>query len=267
MTTSKPWYEAAFNEDYLERYAHRDREEARRIVRLFTQRTSLPEDAIVMDLCCGAGRHAAALRLEGYQVAGLDLSSDLLGAARRFFREEVGCGCDEADPDNCPYFVRADKRYHPFRDGRFDAVTHFFTAFGYFDDDEENFAVFDQVRRVLKPDGYYLFDFLSEPMIRREFADCDSVEAEEDFDDGTYVATRKRLSPDQRRIEKDVTFYHHGKKVRHFTESVRLFSPEELRTALKARGLEICEEWGAYDGTAYRADKSGRWIALSRKVE
>lgn len=253
---SRPWYEAAFGADYLERYAHRSEDEADRAVAIFLEHAPLPDGAAVMDLCCGAGRHVKALRARGFHAVGLDLSVDLLvSAAERI-----------ATPEGRPpaFLVRADKRRHPFADATFDAVTHFFTAFGYFADDAENFAVFDEVARVLRPGGWYLFDFLSAPSVRAEFADRREIVREES-DEGVDVRTTRRLSGDGLRVEKHMEFFRAGECYRELRESVRAFMPEELRPALAAARLGIAEEWGGYDAKPWRAENSKRWIALCRK--
>jgi len=250
---ARPWYEAAFGPDYLERYAHRSEHEADGAVATFVERAHLAPGASVMDLCCGAGRHVKAFRARGFRATGLDLSADLLAAAA----ERI------AQPADTPpaFLVRADKRRHPFADASFDAVTHFFTAFGYFAEDAENFAVFREVARVLRPGGWYLFDFLSASAVRAEFADRREIVREEADDDGIVIRTTRRLTPDGRRVEKRMEFHRDGVPFRTLNESVRLFAPEDLRPALAVAGLRVEEEWGSYAATPWRPD-AARWIAL-----
>ncbi len=249
------WYEAAFGADYLERYSHRSEKEAEQAVDLFVGRTDLHTGARVMDLCCGGGRHVFSFQRRGFLTAGLDLSMDLLEAAREraasFGREQ-------------PCLVRADKRHHPFRAETFDAVTHFFTAFGYFTSDEENYSVFDEVRRVLKPGGWYLFDFMSAPRVLDEFNGTDTIRTTERDGDVEIVSTR-RLTEGLRRVEKRMEFARGGSVFRELCESVRLFRPEELEGSLEDRGFRVEELWGNYDGSTWARESSSRWIALSRR--
>lgn len=250
----KPWYEAAFGADYLERYAHRDQSEADAIVARFIARTALSPDATVLDLCCGAGRHVRALERCGCRVVGLDLSRDLLESAAERTADGEGS-----------VLVRADKRRLPLADMAFDAVTHFFTAFGYFPSDAENFAVFAEIARVLRTGGWYLFDFLDADRVRAELA-SGPVRCREEEECGTSVETTRRLSPDGLRVEKHVRFLHDDRVTRELVESVRLFTPAELRSALGHAGFSIEEEWGSYAAVAPGVDScAARWIALSRK--
>src|SRR5690606_19115379 len=78
-----PWYVGAFDEGYLARYAHRDRAEAARQVELLHRVGLVAPGRLVLDLCCGAGRHAEPARDLGARIVGLDLSAPLLREARR----------------------------------------------------------------------------------------------------------------------------------------------------------------------------------------
>lgn len=252
---AKPWYEAAFGADYLERYAHRDESEAALAVETFASRAGLAADARVLDLCCGAGRHVRALARRGHRVVGFDLSRDLLGAARGALADFPRAS-----------LVHGDKRWIALADGAFDAATHFFTAFGYFERDEENFAVFEGVARVLRPGGWYLFDFLDAEQVLAGFEGRGESASVESFDGGVEVRSVRRLTPDRRRVEKSVRIVRGGGVLRELVESVRLFAPSDLRPALAVAGLPVVEEWGGYDGAPHQSGRSGRWIALCRKA-
>ena len=71
------WYQEWFGEEYLELYAHRDDEEARRQVAFFREHAGRV-DGVVLDLACGTGRHLTELNAEGYDAVGCDLSFTLL---------------------------------------------------------------------------------------------------------------------------------------------------------------------------------------------
>lgn len=255
---TRPWYETAFAADYIERYAHRDREEAALAVRTLVQRTGLSPGARVFDLCCGAGRHAIELHGAGLDVTALDLSHDLLTAARESFRREHGCFSPGHDSSRCPSLTRGDMRALPFASGTFDVVTHFFTAFGYFESDEENFGVFWEVARVLRPHGWYLFDFFSAPFVRRNVGTEILTEP-----DGTVITIERSIRGTPPRIEKTITSKSPEQKDRS-RESVRLYKPEELTTALAACAFDVVEQWGDYSGVPYRAEASERFIVLGR---
>lgn len=49
-----------------------------------TQYLNLPEDARILDLPCGRGRHSVYLNELGYNVVGADLSANSIAFARKF---------------------------------------------------------------------------------------------------------------------------------------------------------------------------------------
>jgi len=125
------WYKDWFGEEYLELYAHRDAGEADRHVDFVVEHVGGAPRA-VLDLACGAGRHTAALRRRGLRTLGVDLSLVLL-----------------AHPPRVPA-AAGDMRCLPFADASFDWVLNFFTSFGYFERERENFRVLEENVRLLK---------------------------------------------------------------------------------------------------------------------
>src|ERR1700692_4934305 len=54
-----------------------------------------------------------------------------------------------------------DMRCLPFAAASFDWVLNFFTSFGYFEKERENFQVLEEIVRVLVPDGRFLIDIMN----------------------------------------------------------------------------------------------------------
>lgn len=247
--TGQPWYETAFGADYLRRYAHRDEEEARQGVALLARGGNIDPDRPVLDLCCGAGRHLAPLDALGGCTIGGDLSMALLREAR----------------GNHPV-VRIDMRHLPFRCETFAVVTNFFTAFGYFDEDRENFSVFDEVYRILEPGGWFFLDFMNVEPVIRDLEGKGGREEEEAVDgQGRRWRVTRRLTPGPR-VEKKMDCLETpcSPSIR---ESVRLFRETELVGGLKKAGFAVQNRYGSYEGTTFEKDSSPRLILLSRKAK
>ena len=69
------------------------------------------KNGLILDVCCGTGRHSLMLSKRGSSTVGLDISAKLLEVAkRRQDRQGVKVS-----------FVRGEMRYLPFRPGTFAA--------------------------------------------------------------------------------------------------------------------------------------------------
>jgi len=121
----------------------------RRAARAFSTILSRP-DVRVLDLCCGTGDMAFALRRRGKDasITGVDFSRAMLELASR--KSDATCSI---------HWIEADALRLPFPDHSFDLVT---SAFGF-----RNLADYDaglrEIRRVLKPTGQCGILEFSEP--------------------------------------------------------------------------------------------------------
>ena len=102
----------------------------------------------VLDLGCGTGNHAIPFARLGYDVTGLDLSTQMLAYARRKAR---------AARLSIP-FVHGDMRSFNLR-RTFDAAMCAFGAFGYLLTDPDVLRCLRSVRRHLVRDGLFTFEF------------------------------------------------------------------------------------------------------------
>jgi len=233
------WYEHWFGEEYLGLYPHRDDRDAEQLVGLLAARGVVRAGDRVLDLACGAGRHAAALERLAARAVGFDLSMTLLRAAQR-----RGTGP----------LVRGDMRVLAFRDGAFDAVVNLFTSFGYFDRDEQHEAVLHEVARVLAPGGRFAMDFLNAPQVRQSLVRRNSGRLGEQ-----RVVQERRLSDDGRFVLKTIALEGDG---RQFMERVRLFERAELEAMAHAAGLQVLEVLGDYEGAPH-SPSSPRCLLLA----
>lgn len=250
------WFETAFGADYPQRYAHRNAEEASQAVTRLIAPLEIPTGARALDLCCGAGRHSLELAKGGFQVTSYDLSASLLRLAGERLRASALTTSR----------VRGDMRVLPFADATFELVVNFFTSFGYFEKDSENLRVLSEVARVLAPGGWFLFDFLNRERVTEKFAGATEVKEElRDELTGEQSLVIRRLADEGRRVEKEVLRTDIRGTDSRIAESLRLFSPDELRAAIGSVGLNVIREAGGYDGRPFAAETSERWIAIVRR--
>jgi len=235
------WYREWFGEEYLELYAHRDRAEAELQADFVEAQLRDRAPNAVLDLACGAGRHTDVLRERGYRVLGIDLSLTLL-----------------AQRPDLPR-VAGDMRALPFIDASFDWVLNFFTSFGYFESERENFRVLEEVVRILVPGGRFLIDLMNpEPVIENlEPRDAYSV-------DGRTVEIERWYDVRTKRVNKRIRIVRPGGAERTFLESVRAYRREEVEIGLRWAGIQVCGIYGNFHGDAYSRD-SERLILVGRK--
>lgn len=225
-----PWYKRWFGEEYLELYSHRDETEAEEHVDFVERRLGGSRPRAVLDLACGAGRHTAALRRRGYRTLGIDLSLTLLA------RQEL--------PG-----VAGDMRILPFAAGSFDWVLNFFTSFGYFESERENFLVLEEILRVLAPGGWFLIDLMNPGPVLADLKPRDSQ-----LLDGRNVEIERWYDAGKQRINKRIEVSAPGEPSRMFLESVRLYQPDEVMIGLRWAGLEVASLFGNFQGDPYERD-------------
>jgi SAM-dependent methyltransferase len=239
------WYKEWFGEEYLELYAHRDAGEADRHLDFVERHLAprLPEPRAVLDLACGAGRHTAALQRRGFRTLGTDLSLTLLAYPPR-----VPC-------------VASDMRQLPFAPESFDWVLNFFTSFGYFERERENFQVLEEIVRVLTPGGCFLIDFLNRDVVlanlkAREVQEIAGrrVHIERWYDDATQrINKRMRIESPTRK-----------QAAQTYLESVRAYSKDEVTIGARWAGLAVDDLYGNFQGETFDRD-SERLIVVGHR--
>lgn len=247
MSSDTRWYEEAFRADYLRVYPHRDLESARPEVEFLL---ASGVRGRVLDLCCGFGRHALLLAEAGASVVGLDLSLELLTAARElpgFERTLRG------------RLVLADASRLPFHDARFDSVVNLFSSFGYLDaaGDERMLA---EIARTLRPSGLAVFDLMNPSRVRATLVPASRREGE-----GFELRETRALADGGRRVVKDVELAFADGRTRRWREDVRLYEPGEFDALCRARGLAPLARFGGFAAMPFDG-ASARQVVLARKA-
>jgi SAM-dependent methyltransferase len=217
------WFEEWFGEDYLRLYPHRDDADAERAVSLISRSVGLSPGWRVLDVACGAGRHARAFRQAGACCFGLDLSATLLRIARQVTDAPL---------------IRADMRQLPVRPGSMDLTVNLFTSFGYFDRDSEHSMALREMVSTVRQGGWFVIDFLNPEAVRRQLVPQESVEL-----NGRSVQVRRSVSADGRYVCKRIQ----APQGREYVERVRLFEPAQMSEMVESAGVRIRRQFGDYD--------------------
>jgi SAM-dependent methyltransferase len=245
------WFASWFDSfHYHKLYAHRDDAEAAAFVDALVTRLGPAAGSAMLDLGCGAGRHARQLAARGFDVTGVDLSAGSIQQAKAFER---------AFADRRLRFVRRDMR-EPFGDEAFDYVFSFFTSFGYFDSPAEHLAVVDNIARSLKPGGTLVLDYLNVA-----YAEAHLTKAEvKRIDDVVYRITRWT---DASHFFKRIVIDDGRGAPLEYVERVAKFRVEDFREMFARHGLWIDEAYGDYRWIPYDATTSPRLILVATKLD
>jgi len=246
MSTPSFDFEGLFDPDYLYFYAPQmtpERTEAE--VDLIWQLLELKPGMTVLDLACGHGRISNPLAKRGCVMTGLDASDLFLQQAQS----------DAVEQGVAVEYLKGDMRTLPWSE-QFDCVVNWFTAYGYFSD-EENHQVLREVYRALKPGGKFLLEHQNRDRVLKQFQPAFVTERE-----GNYLIDRNRYNILTGCTENERIIIREG-KVRKLQFFIRLFSYTELRDWLLQAGFERVEGYG-HTGGSLTLD-SRRMILVAHK--
>ncbi len=243
------WYEENFSDKYLELYAHRNKDEGFNDVEKVTKLIKLQQNAEILDLCCGAGRHLLALHQLGFnKLSGLDLSRDLLKKAQSELLEA----------DINAKLIQADMRYIP-QELTFDCILSLFTSFGYFKSDSENKQVISGAYNRLKTNGIMLMDTINPSYLEKNI-----VKSEEKIKNDTIIQIKRNITKKNPRVEKTTTITHKDGQIDKYFESVRLFSAQEFIDMYHQAGFCDIKLYGSLDAENLTIH-SPRLIIIAKK--
>lgn len=207
----------------------------------------LSPGACILDLACGQGRHAVPMARLGYRVVGLDHSVYLLQRARE----------EALETDADAHWVRGDMRRLPWGE-QFDACISLFTSFGYFQEDEQNEQVLEEVCRVLKPGGQFLLD-----MPNRDYHLLRMLPYAWRRYEGGIILEETTFDPVTCRFVTEFTWLEEGRS-QTLSHSVRHYTAPELNGMLKRAGMVPTALYGDFDGRPLDLD-SRRLIVVATK--
>jgi len=244
------WFEEWFDSPLYEKlYANRDEYEAKQLADLIGRIIPKMEYPNILDLGCGRGRHSITLAEAGYRVTGIDLSTDAITKAKK-----------KAEARNLSNvtFIIGDKRT-PLP-AQFDAVVNLFTTFGYFEQDDENRRVLQNVESMLRPDGIFIMDYMNAEVVKKKFVPEESGE----FQDLKYQI-RRFIKEDM--IYKKIAFTGDqvGPGETVYTERVKLYDRTWFDAELEKAGLTLIACYGDYSGEPFTPE-SPRLIMVSEKI-
>lgn len=205
---------------------------------------------LLLDLCCGTGRHSLLLAQKRWNIIGFDISPNLL----RIAKERMKSG-KHAFP-----LVRGDIQNLPFHEEAFTAAISMFTSLGYLISETEDIKSLTEVARTLKRNGHLLIDIANREHLLQVFQKKDWGEFP-----GFYMLEKRTLDSKASKLHSRWTILDKNDgKTRTFNHNLRLYTLPQLRSMLQKARLEIRRTYGDYDQQLFQQD-SPRLIILARK--
>lgn len=234
------WFASWFDTPYYHiLYKDRDYEEAQLFMDNITNYLNLPDDAKILDLACGKGRHSVYLNQLGYDVTGADLSENSIAEAKKSENDKL-------------HFVVHDMR-EPFNE-KFDAIFNLFTSFGYFEDDNDNLRTLKAICESLTEYGFAVIDFMNVHNVIKNLVP-EEVKTSEGID--FHI---KRYVKDGH-IFKEIDFEDKGEKF-HFTERVQALTLEDFESMLEQTDIHLLDIFGDYKLRKFFKEDSERLIMI-----
>ena len=247
------WFARWFNTPaYHLLYGNRNQAEADAFVdRLVSVLWPAGLDAPLLELACGAGRHAIRFAQRGLKVEGMDLAANSIEMARAA-GEGQGLTADQI------HFSTGDMRNPDdvARHGPFSAATLLFTSFGYFTSDTEHEATVANIFHALNPGATFVLDFLNLSLVESSLVPAETIQRS-----GHVFKIARRIEDGW--IEKSIAFdLGHGRE--HHFERVRAFTREDLVGLVTRNGFILSQICGDYNLGPW-SEQSPRCILICHK--
>ncbi len=245
----KHWYEddefwetmssKIFSKDHWDRAP----KEVEKIISLL----EIAQDAYILDLCCGPGRHSLEFARRGYKILGVDRTLKYLEKARNQVKNE-GLNAE---------FLQADMRNF-CKPNTFDIILNLFTSFGYFENQEDDEKVLKNIYLSLKSGGKFLLDLVGKETLAPIFTEKSWVE-----EDGVlYLMDSKPIENWSKIRNRWIMIKNNIRK--EFTFTHRLYSGSEIAKSLYKSGFKSVELIGDLNRNPYD-NNARRLIAIATK--
>ena len=234
------WFDSPY---YHILYKNRDEKEAKFFIENLVQYLSLKKRSKLLDIACGKGRHATYFNSLGFDVVGVDLSTNSITSAK--------------ENENATLQFSVHDMRKVYQENQFDVATNLFTSFGYFEKDEDEQKAINAMAINLKKDGILVIDFMNaKKVINNLIASEQKI-----IDSITFDINRK---VENQHIIKDIHISD-SKTKHHFQEKVKALTLADFSDFITNAGLKIIDIFGNYKLEAFNAQTSDRLILICKK--
>ena len=245
---NESWFGRWFNSAYYHKlYAHRNEDEAQCFITELLAHLQPPQNARMIDVGCGAGRHCKYLASKDFDVTGIYFAFDSIKAAKKHEAQFLR-------------FFQHDMRI-PFGKNYYDFCFSFFTSFGYFETMQENEAVIQNMSNSLKEGATLVFDYLNV-----QYSEDHLVPEETKELDGINYRI-SRWVDDRMFYKKVVIDDALMPKAFENVEKVMKFTLTDFTHMFKKYNLQIENVYGDYGLAPYNKKRSPRLVMIAKKIK
>jgi SAM-dependent methyltransferase len=144
---------------------------------------------------------------------------------------------------------------------RFDVTVNLFSSFGYFDTDEENEAVAQELIRTVRPKGKVVIHVIDRDWLMKVYEPVSWNDSE-----ATFSMEGRRYDPKTHYNESHIVHIDKATGMaRRFYHKMRLYNAREMLELLKGQGLKDVHLIGNFDGGDYEAGVSSHPIYIGTR--
>lgn len=233
---------------------------------------TFPKTGLILDLSCGTGRHLIRLSEEGYDVVGLDISSNLLKIAKSRW--------------SGAQLVRGDMRFLPFKPETFSAGISMDNSFGYLPSEADDLQSLNELREKINHGGLFNIDvfnrdrliikYKTNRLINLKWALLPTLFKHNRIakvmlslffswkEYPSFCLLQKRtVDADGKRLQ-DLWVIRDKEdgQIRVFNHNVRLYELKHLQGMLENAGFTVCQIYGDYKEQSF-SPNSNRLIFIA----
>lgn len=219
--------------------------------------TTRPE--LVLDLACGTGSMTLELAKRGYDMIGVDGSSDMLNVAydRKY---DLDLPCDVL-------FLLQDMREFELY-GTVGAITCCLDSVNYLTGEGELDKCFSLVHNYLDPDGLFLFDVNTPYKFEKIYGSNTYVYDESDCGGNSFCVWQNYYDNETKLCDFSLTVFEkeEGSELyskREELQTERCYSREEIENSLYKNGFELIGIYSNFEFTPVN-DTDERWYIVAR---
>ncbi|WP_044206161.1 cyclopropane-fatty-acyl-phospholipid synthase family protein [Flammeovirga sp. OC4] len=244
MQKGEEWFDQWFNTPYYHiLYQNRDFNEAEQFMCALSDHLGISKNDKVLDLACGKGRHSIFLNKQGFDVEGIDLSTESIQHAHQF------------ENDRLKFNVHDMREL--YKEQEYNFVLNLFTSFGYFETEEEDLSALQMIAHSLKEGGVLVLDYFNTYKVISNLPEKTVIERPE-----LSFNVHKFLN--NRHVMKQIEFTDKGKHY-IFTERVEALRKSDFLGLFEKVNLKVINIFGDYKLNSFDKETSDRMIFVVQK--